>query len=320
MLRKSTASVSEKATVTPDKKAKKVPVAAGVSPVASGPELLGAHVSTAGGVEKAVERGLSIGCTAMQIFVKNNMQWFASSPFAERELAAFLQAAPRIPSIFGHSGYMINLAAVNGEFLEKSRRALREELLRATQLRLPFLVLHPGAHMGAGVEAGLRAVAESLDAVWEELPGTTAKVALETTAGQGTSLGCEFSHLAQILALVRNPERLCICLDTAHIFAAGYDISTMEGAAAVFRDFDAKIGFDRLSALHLNDSKAALGARVDRHDHIGKGKIGLEGFRYIMNEPAFAQIPKVLETPKGKEMTEDVENMSLLRSLKNEQK
>ncbi len=279
--------------------------------------LLGAHVSTAGGLDKSIERALTIGATAMQIFVKNNMQWFAAAPFAEAELRAFHEHADRekVAAVFGHSGYMINLAAVNPEFLEKSRRALTEELLRADQLRLPFLVLHPGAHMGAGVETGLAAVVESLDAVFAENPQIKTRVALETTAGQGSSLGCEFAHLAFILQNVREPERLCVCVDTAHLFAAGYDLSTVPKTAEVFSEFDRVIGHKHLAALHLNDSKTALGSRVDRHEHIGKGTIGLEAFRFVMTSPLFPKIPKVLETPKGKEMTEDVENLATLRGL-----
>lgn len=287
-----------------------------VTGVAPSP-LLGAHVSTAGGVDKAIERAGIIGATAMQVFVKNNMQWFAASAFGPAELRAFFEHAERarLGAIFGHSGYMINLAAANPEFLEKSRRALREELLRADQLGLPFLVLHPGAHMGAGIEHGLAKVVASLDAVFAEIPKVKTRVALENTAGQGSCLGCEFIHLAAIIQNVRESERLCVCIDTAHLFAAGYDISTAKDAEKVFKEFDRIVGREHLSALHLNDSKTALGSRVDRHEHIGKGKIGVEAFRYIMNAPRFAKIPKVLETPKGKEMTEDVENLATLRGL-----
>lgn len=280
-------------------------------------DLLGAHVSTAGGVDKAIDRALIIGATAMQIFVKNNMQWFAAAPFTAPELRAFHEHAERarLGSVFGHSGYMINLAAANPDFLAKSRRALKEELLRADALRLPFLVLHPGAHMAAGVEAGLAKVIMSLDAVFAEIPHVKTRVALENTAGQGSCLGCEFPHLAAIFAQVREPERLCVCLDTAHLFASGYDISTAPGAEKVFREFDRIVGRKQLVALHLNDSKTALGSRVDRHEHIGKGRIGLEAFRYLMTAPRFVKIPKVLETPKGEEMKEDIENLALLRGL-----
>jgi deoxyribonuclease-4 len=276
--------------------------------------LLGAHTSTAGGFHLAVERALSTGCTAMQIFVKNNMQWFAR-PLEGAELERYHGAAGGLESVFGHSGYMINLAATNPEFLEKSRRALIEELTRAEALRLPFLVLHPGAHMGAGIEPGLQSVVRSLDAVFDKAPHLQTRVALETTAGQGSCLGAEFEHLAYILANVREPERLCVCVDTAHLFEAGYDISTAAGAKAVFAKFHKVIGRQHLAALHLNDSKTALGSRVDRHEHIGKGQIGLEAFRYIMTVPNLAKVPKVLETPKGKEMLEDVENLKVLRGL-----
>jgi deoxyribonuclease-4 len=246
------------------------------------------------------------------------MQWFAASPLAEAELRAWREHPQRseIKSVFGHSGYMINLAAANPAFLEKSRLALIEELRRADQLGLPFLVLHPGAHMTAGVEAGLAKVVASLDAVFAAIPDVKTRVALENTAGQGSCLGCEFPHLAAILQSVRHPERLCVCLDTAHLFASGYDISTTTGVQKTFRDFDRIVGRKHLVALHLNDSKTGLGSRVDRHEHIGKGKIGLEAFRYLMTAPRFAKIPKVLETPKGKEMHEDVENLTLLRGFR----
>ena len=279
--------------------------------------LLGAHVSTAGGMDKAIERALSIGCTAMQVFVKNNMQWFARSPFSEAELLAFHRHAETniLGAVFGHSGYMINLAATNPQFLEKSRRALREELIRADQLRLPFLVLHPGAHMGAGVEAGLAKAVESLDAVFASIPRAATRIALETTAGQGSCLGCEFEHLDFIRRNANEPDRLCVCVDTAHLFAAGHDIRTESSVKKVFARFDRVIGREHLVALHLNDSKAPFGSRVDRHEHIGRGQIGLAAFRYLMTSPRFANIPKVLETPKGKDMLEDVENMAALRAL-----
>lgn len=278
--------------------------------------LLGAHMSTSGGFGKALDRACELGITAMQIFVKNNMQWFAP-PLAEKEAGAF-HGHPRrgeLASVFAHSGYLINLAATNPDFHEKSLRSLREELVRADQLGLPFLVLHPGAHMGAGEEAGLEKISASLDAVFRALPENKTRVALEITAGQGTCLGHTFEQLAHIFANVEAPGRLCVCLDTAHLFAAGYDISTTAGARKTFAHFDKTIGRERLAALHLNDSKTALGSRVDRHDHIGKGRIGTDVFRFIMSEPRFRKIPKVLETPKGKEMREDVENLAALRAL-----
>jgi deoxyribonuclease-4 len=264
----------------------------------------------------AIDRALSVGCTAMQIFVKNNMQWFAA-PLPAAEADAFRHHARRgdLAAVFGHTGYLINLAAVNPAFHASSMRSLREEMIRAGQLGLPFLVLHPGTHMGAGIEAGLAKVVSSLDQIFAELPGNPVRIALEVTAGQGSTLGRTFEELAFILDHVKESDRLRVCLDTAHLFAGGHDISTASGIKATFSIFDKIIGRDRLAALHLNDSKTALGSRVDRHEHIGKGRIGLEPFRFIMQQARFRKVPKVLETPKGKEMEEDIENMGVLRSL-----
>ncbi|MDQ3626395.1 MAG: deoxyribonuclease IV [Verrucomicrobiota bacterium] len=278
--------------------------------------LLGAHTSIGGGLHRAIERSCSISCTAMQIFVKNNMQWFAR-PLDRAEIIAFLRHAQRcqLDSVFAHSNYLINLAATNPQFHANSLRALSEELVRADQLELPFLVLHPGAHLGAGEEAGLEKIVVSIDAVHTVLPKTKTRIALETTAGQGSCLGCTFQQLAYIIENVQEPERLCVCLDTAHVFEAGYDLSTEAGTRKMFAEFDRIIGLEHLAALHLNDSKTARGSRVDRHEHIGQGKIGLHAFRVIMRDRRFRKIPKVLETPKGKELLEDVENMKTLREL-----
>jgi deoxyribonuclease IV len=269
-------------------------------------------MSIGGGPAKALERGRSIGCSAIQIFVKNNMQWFAK-PFAELELSAYHDYPDRPKVIFGHASYLINPGAKNPDFREKSIRALVEELARADQLGLPFLVLHPGAHMGDGEETGLNRIVSSLDEVFAA--GGKCRIALEITAGQGSSLGCTFEHLATIIERSKFQERLTTCLDTAHLFSAGFDISTAKGFWDTLKKFDAIIGRDRLSAWHLNDSKTALGSRVDRHDHIGKGKIGLAPFREIMRSGEFAAIPKVLETPKKEDLKEDVENMRVLRGL-----
>lgn len=278
--------------------------------------LLGAHMSIGGGVHRAIERACSIGCTAMQIFVKNNMQWFAR-PLAPEEIKAFVRHAQRaeLSSVFAHANYLINLAATNPQFHANSLRALAEELIRANALKLPFLVMHPGAHLGAGEEAGLEKIVASIDAVFTAIPKIKTKIALETTAGQGTCLGHRFEHLAWIIENVREPGRLCVCLDTAHVFAAGFDLTSEAGTRKMFREFERTIDLEHLVALHLNDSKSARGSRVDRHEHIGKGKIGLDAFRFIMRDSRFRKIPKVLETPKGKELREDVENFEILRGL-----
>jgi deoxyribonuclease-4 len=278
--------------------------------------LLGAHMSIRGGVSMAIERARSIRCTAMQMFVKNNMQWFAR-PLAREEIRAFLNHARRgeLWSVFAHANYLINLAATNPQFHANSIRALAEELVRANQLELPFLVLHPGAHLGAGEEAGLEKIVDSVDDVFRKIPKVKTKIALEITAGQGSCIGYKFEHLAQIIANVREPERLRVCLDTAHLFAAGYDISNESGVRKTFREFDRVIGCDRLVAIHLNDSKTGRGSRVDRHEHIGKGRIGLDAFRFVMRSLQFSKIPKVLETPKGNDLAEDVMNLKTLRRL-----
>ena len=273
-------------------------------------------MSIGGGVHKAIERGCSIKCTAIQMFVKNNMQWFAR-PLAPDEIRAFLEHRQRgeLLSIFAHANYLINLAATNPQFHSNSLRALSEELTRANQLELPFLVLHPGAHLGAGEEAGLEKIVGSINRVFRKIPRVKTRIALETTAGQGSCLGHRFEQIAYIIQNVREPERLCACLDTAHIFAAGYDISTEAAIKRTFREFDRTIGLERLAAIHLNDSKTARGSRVDRHEHIGKGEIGLAAFRFIVRDRRFRKIPKVLETPKGKDLREDVENLKTLREL-----
>ena len=278
--------------------------------------LLGAHMSIGGGVHTAIERGCSINCTAIQMFLKNNMQWFAR-PLTRGEIHAFLEHRQRgeLLSIFAHANYLINLATTNPQFLANSIRALSEELTRADQLELPFLVLHPGAHLGAGEEAGLKKIVAAIDRVFRKVPEVKTKIALETTAGQGSCLGHRFEQISFIVENVREPERLCVCLDTAHVFAAGYNIGSETGVKKTFREFDLVIGLNRLAAIHVNDSKAARGSRVDRHQHIGKGQIGLDAFRFIMRDRRFRKIPKVLETPKGEELREDVANLKMLRCL-----
>jgi deoxyribonuclease IV len=278
--------------------------------------LLGAHMSTGGGVHTAIERACSIKCTALQMFVKNNMQWFARS-LTREEIRSFLNHMQRgdLLSIFAHANYLINLAATNPQFHANSIRALSEELIRADQLELPFLVLHPGAHLGAGEEAGLDKIIASIDTVFTGIPKVKTRIALETTAGQGSCLGHRFEQIAYIIQHAREPERLCVCLDTAHVFAAGYDIESEAAIRKMFREFDRVIGLDRLAAIHLNDSKTARGSRVDRHEHIGKGKIGLDAFRVIMRDRRFRKIPKVLETPKEKDLAEDIANLKTLRGL-----
>lgn len=277
---------------------------------------LGAHMSIAGGVEKAVERGASIGCATIQIFTKNNNQWNAR-PLNPKQVIAFKAQRDEldIHPVFAHDSYLINLASPDDGLWRKSLNAVVIELERCETLELPGLVMHPGAHTGSGEEAGMQRVADGLSEAFRRLPGGRTQVWLETTAGQGTSLGHTFEQLRQILERVREPERIGFCLDTAHVLAAGYELRTRDGYDATFDEFDSLLGLDRLRAFHLNDSKKEHASRVDRHQHIGQGFVGLDAFRMLLNDPRFADRPMVLETPKGADMAEDVENLQVLQGL-----
>jgi deoxyribonuclease-4 len=277
---------------------------------------LGAHMSIAGGVQRAIERGARVGCQTIQIFLKSNVQWEAK-PYSAQEVRAFreLQTASGIRPVFAHGCYLINLAAADEQVYARSVAALADEIHRADQLGLPFVVIHPGSHLGRGEAAGLRQVAQALKEILIRTAGCAAKIALETTAGQGSNLGHRFEHLAEIIERADGDGRLAVCLDTCHVFAAGYDIGAAKGCEKVFAEFERVIGFDRLVALHLNDSKNGLGSRLDRHEHIGKGKIGREGFRWIVNDARLQRLPMVLETPKGKDLKEDADNLRVLRSF-----
>jgi deoxyribonuclease-4 len=280
------------------------------------PLLLGAHMSIAGGVPTAVERGMRIGCTTMQMFVKNNNQW-KGKPLTDEDVSTYkkLLRESRIHPVVVHDTYLINLCAVDKEILKKSREALKDELDRCEALGVQYLNFHPGAHMGAGEAEGIKRIAESLNIIHQRTPGYGVRSVIEATAGQGTAIGYRFEHLRKIIDLVEERERMAVCMDTCHVFAAGYDLSTERGYEETFREFDAIVGLDRLVAFHVNDSKRELGSRVDRHEHIGKGRIGTQGFSFLMNDARFGNIPKILETPKGPEMEEDVENMRVLRGL-----
>ncbi|HAM70146.1 MAG TPA: deoxyribonuclease IV [Verrucomicrobiales bacterium] len=276
----------------------------------------GAHMPAAGGPSKALERGIAIGCEVVQLFVKNNMQWFGK-PHAPEELArhANLLASDRLACVFGHTGYLINLGAPEGENREKSIKSLIQEIHLATTLGVPFLVLHPGAHLGAGEAAGMHQIVSGLDEVFRATADSPVRIALENTAGQGTCLGHEIRHLAEIYQRVKSPGRLGICLDTAHFFEAGYDLRTPAGWDKGIGEVESMIGLKEILAFHLNDSKTPLGSRVDRHAGIGQGHIGLEAFRPIVNDPRFHDLPGCLETPKSPDLHEDVENLALLRGL-----
>lgn len=279
--------------------------------------LLGAHESVAGGLAKAFDHIASVGGESLQIFTRNQRQWQAP-PLAKEEIRQFRDSWERAGNmpVASHASYLINLGSGEPELGEKSVAAFTRELGRCDLLRIPWVVIHPGSHGGAGVEAGLANIVRHLDRVFDRAgKKSTVNVLLETTAGQGTGLGSRFEELAWIIDRSKFRDRLGVCLDTCHIFAAGYDFRTSDGYVRTFSEFDTIIGLERLLFFHLNDSKKDLGTRVDRHEHIGEGKIGVEGFRLLLNDPRIAGHPMTLETPKGKELREDRKNLATLRSL-----
>ena len=278
---------------------------------------LGAHVSIAGGLHKAFDRGIKIGCEALQIFVKNASRWNAK-PLTDDAVTLFKEAHGKHPMpLVAHSAYLINLCAVNEETHNKSRLALADELKRCASLGVPGLVLHPGAHMEEGEEKGIEAIARSLDSVFSDNPKLSTKVLLENTAGQGTVLGYRFEQIGRILELVDESERLGVCFDSCHAFAAGYDLRERQGYESLWEDFDEQIGLNYLEAVHLNDSKYPLGLRKDRHANIGAGKVGLEFFAHLIADERFTKVPMLLETPlsdDGKGHRRDLETLRSLHS------
>ncbi len=276
----------------------------------------GAHMSISGGLHKAFGHGERAGCEALQIFSKNQQQWRAK-PLTEADIAMFKAEHQRCGAwpLAVHDSYLINLATPGDELWEKSIAAFGEELERCAALGIPYLVTHPGAHTGSGEDAGLRREADALNRLFKEGVGGDVLVLLETTAGQGTCLGYRFEHLARLIELVEHQERLGICVDTCHILAAGYDIRTPEAYTATFVEFDRLVGLDRIKVFHVNDSQKGLGSRVDRHTHIGEGEIGIEGFRALVNDARFVDLPMILETPKGEDLAEDIANLAQLRGL-----
>jgi deoxyribonuclease-4 len=274
-------------------------------------------MSIAGGVDLAPLRGQQVGCRTIQLFTKSSNQWRAR-PLPPEEIERFranLQTTG-IAQAAAHGSYLINLASTDPALHHKSMAAFLEELERAEALGIPYLVAHPGAHMGAGEEAGLRQVAISIRELLKRTRGYQVQAVLETTAGQGTSLGHRFEQIAAILDQIGLPERTGVCLDTCHVFAAGYDIRTPDGYAGVIREFDRTVGIANLKVIHLNDSKRGLGCRVDRHEHIGKGAIGLEAFRCLVTDPCLWGLPMIIETPKDNDfVSADSRNLKTLRRL-----
>jgi len=269
---------------------------------------------TTGGLHRAIISGHEIGCTAVQLFTTSPRQWRAR-PLSQEEIQAFAKAREEtnIHTIISHDSYLINLAAPNGDILQRSREAFLEELQRAESLNITWVVTHMGAYLDSSEEDGLAVLGESVRLLLQQTEGMKAGIALETTAGQGTNLGYRFEHLARIIDAAGGSERIGVCFDTCHVFVAGYDIRTPETLSATLDEFDRVIGLDRLKVIHVNDAKKPLGSRVDRHEHIGDGELGRETFRILLQEPRLTHVPVILETPDAEKM--HPENLRRLKEL-----
>jgi deoxyribonuclease-4 len=278
--------------------------------------ILGAHESVAGGAFTAIPRALEDGCETIQIFARPSAQWRAR-PFAPGEVERFRNDRLQLAGpVMSHASYLINLCATDALILDKSRTALWEELTRAEELGLDFVVLHPGAHLGAGERDGIATIAESLGAVLERTRGMRVRLLIEVTAGQGSCLGCRFEQIEAMLAQARGGDAVGLCFDTCHVHASGYDLSTDEGYERTFAELERTLGLDRVAAFHLNDSKLPAGSRVDRHAEIGDGYLGVLPFWRLVNDARFARIPGVLETPPGADKLPSFKrNLERLRAL-----
>lgn len=277
--------------------------------------LLGAHMSISGGPDKALERGESIGCTAIQIFTKSNRQWKAK-PLTPEMIQDFKNCKKKssVLDVIAHASYLINLGSSTPSVEKQSTEALKDELVRCEQLGIKYLVLHPGSAGTHSRKKSIEQIARNIDDIFNKTK-TSTHILIEIMAGQGSIIGSAFQELAEIRSLVENKKKVGICFDTCHAFAAGYNFSSPRDYQQMWDDFDKTVGIQHIKAIHMNDSKKELDSHVDRHEHIGKGKIGLEAFKLIMNDPRFFDIPKILETPKEKDLEEDVENMKTLTDL-----
>ena len=277
--------------------------------------LLGAHMSIASGVYNAITAGQELDCTAIQMFNKSTNQWLAK-PLKDDEIGKFhkLRQQTGIMTV-AHDSYLINLGSPDDALLQKSRDAFLVEMERCKILHIPYLVVHPGSHVGSGEQKCLDSIVESLDWLHSKISEHKVMICLETTAGQGTNLGYTFEQIAYMVKNVGENERLGVCLDTCHIFAAGYDIRDIKSYDRTMKEFDQLIGLDRLKVIHFNDSKKDCGSKVDRHEHIGQGYIGEEPFGYFLNDHRLKKLPFILETPKGKKGEMDIANLKILRKL-----
>jgi deoxyribonuclease-4 len=277
---------------------------------------LGAHESIAGGVFNAILRGQQATCDTIQLFNKSNNQWKAR-PLSDDEIQKYfdIQEETGVDVACSHTSYLINLASPELALNKRSRESLAEEMRRCDVLKIPNLVLHPGSHVGSGVEMGTERIAQNINRLFDAMPDGRVKLCLETTAGQGSNIGSTFEELARIIDMIGDKVRMGVCLDTCHVFAAGYALAPRKDYLATIRSFDRIIGLNFLKVIHLNDSKKEFGSRRDRHEHIGKGHIGLEAFCNILNDRRLKRIPMVIETPKGDDLAEDIENLKTLRAL-----
>ena len=278
--------------------------------------IFGAHESIAGGVYNAITRGQEATCDAIQIFNKSNSQWRAKKLVAE-EIDQYFAAIEEtgVTVACSHSSYLINIGSPDDALQTKSRNSLQEETERCNRLKVPNLVFHPGSHVGTGEEPGMDRIAENMNKVLEEIRDNTVTFCLETTAGQGSNLGYTFEQIAYMLDLVDDKDHVGVCLDTCHIFAAGYAITDPKDYKKTIKAFDDIIGMDNLKIVHTNDSKTEFGSKKDRHEHIGEGLIGVRAFENFVNDKRFSDIPFILETPKGDDLSDDVKNLTKLRSL-----
>ena len=281
--------------------------------------LLGAHMSIAGHPHKALLRGKETGCHVIQIFTRHRIKWSAKR-LSEKEIDTFYKAREEtsVIPVAIHNSYLINLASPKSDVRKKSFSTLTKEVEWAELLKIPYLVMHPGSHMGDGEKKGLRRIAEAINRIHDKFRDYHGQILLEITAGQGTHVGYCFEHMAEIFQLTECPERLGICFDTCHAFAAGYDFRSKETYRRLLKRFDKVVGLNRLKLFHVNDSKNALGSRIDRHEHPGEGFIGLKAFSFFMNDPNFRDLPFLLETPKEVDkngINRDIINLNILRNL-----
>jgi len=277
---------------------------------------LGAHMSIAGGLSKALERGKAADCSIVQMFLKNQVQW-VGKPLKQEEIAEFrrLQAATGIQTVFAHSTYLINLCSPVDTEWKRSVNAFHDELERAEALGLRYVVVHPGSHKAAGVEVGIARIVDALDELHRRTHGYRVQILLENSAGAGKMIGSRFEELHAVLNRIKEPDRIGVCLDTCHLFAAGYDIRTRPAYEATMIASDRIVGLHRVKVFHLNDAKKGLGSGLDRHEHIGQGQIGVDAFRFLLNDPRVASVPMCIETPKDDDES-DPRNLALLRSLR----